>query len=354
MTTQTPLKTENLMQEENPKLSICIATYNRGNFIGETLDSILSQMQPGVELVVVDGASPDDTPEVMAKYLLRYPEIRYFREQENSGIDRDYDKAVGYAKGEFCWLMSDDDLLQTGAIDRVYSELNEVVELVVVNAEVRNADLSKVLVEQQLDIASDRIYAKNESAEFFAECMNYLSFIGCVVIRRETWLARDRTKYFGSLFVHVGVIFQSPPVENVSVISAPLIVIRYGNALWTARGFEIWSFMWPGLVWSFSSFSDGTKRRVCHSEPWKKAKTLFYYRAIGAYSAHEFTKFMVARTRGVNRLMARAISSFPAAVANGIAVLYFVVFNRSARMEQYDLLRSRHATWVSRFLGRFL
>lgn len=57
-----------------PKLSICIATYNRGKFIGETLDSILVQMEPGVELLVVDGASPDNTPEVMAQYLSLHPE----------------------------------------------------------------------------------------------------------------------------------------------------------------------------------------------------------------------------------------------------------------------------------------
>lgn len=342
------------MQAANPKLSICIATYNRGKFIGETLDSILSQMHSEVELIVVDGASPDDTPEVMERYLLGKQEIRYFRETENSGVDRDYDKAVGYARGEYCWLMTDDDLLQPGAIDRVCSELNEAIDLVVVNAEVRIANLSEVLVARQLNVASDRIYTKNESEEFFAECMNYLSFIGCVVIRRETWLARDRAKYFGSLFVHVGVIFQSPPVENVCVISAPLIVIRYGNAMWTARGFEIWSFMWPGLVWSFGSFTDDAKLRVCHSAPWSKAKTLFYYRAIGAYSQHEFAKFMVSRTKGFNRLMARVISRFPAAIANGISVLYFVMFNRAGRMSQYDLLRSRHATLVSRFLGRFL
>ena len=47
------------------KLSICIATYNRGAFISETLDCILTQIEPGVEIVVVDGASADNTSDVM-------------------------------------------------------------------------------------------------------------------------------------------------------------------------------------------------------------------------------------------------------------------------------------------------
>ena len=341
-----------IIEINQPRLSICIATYNRGKFIAKTLDSIICQMDSHVELVVVDGASPDSTPDVMSQYLLRFPQIRYFREKQNSGVDCDYDKAVGYARGEFCWLMSDDDLLQPGAISKVLYELSDKSDLVIVNAEVRNSDLSEVLVERKLNLISNKCYGRNESDEFFEECMNYLSYIGCVVIRRSCWLARNRENYYGSLFIHVGVIFQSPPVENVIVISDPLIVIRYGNAMWTARGFEIWTFMWPELVWSFISYSDATKQSVCNSSPWRKAKTLFYYRAIGVFSVVEFHKYLYHKTKGFNKLMAFIISNFPASIANAISILYYVIFNRSSRMAQYDLLRSLHASWVSHFIGR--
>lgn len=334
------------------KLSICIATFNRGKCIGETLDSILSQIPLGVELVIVDGASSDDTPEVIAPYLLIYPEIRYFREVKNSGVDADYDKAVGYAQGEYCWLMTDDDLLKQGAIRRVLAELDGQRDLVVVNAETRIADLSEVLVPRQLGFDADRLYAADDSERLFSECMNYLSFIGGVVIRRNLWLGRDRKAFYGSLFVHVGVIFQKPCVQNVYVVSDPQIVVRYGNAMWTSRGFEIWSFKWQGLVWSFPEFSDVAKRRVCHPEPWKRIKTLFYYRATGAYSKNEFEKFICAKTSGFRRFVSHGIAVFPAAVANVISVFYFMLFHQTERMMQYDLLRSRHASGVSRWLAK--
>jgi len=337
-----------------PKLSVCIATYNRCKFIGETLDSILSQIPPEVELVVVDGASPDNTPEVMASYVLTYPAIRYYRESENSGIDADYDKAVGYATGQYCWLMTDDDLLKPGAINRVLAELDGLRDLVVVNAETRIADLTEVLVPRQLVVDGDRSYIKDGSESFFSECTNYLSFIGGVVIRREFWLERDRKSFYGSLFVHVGVIFQQPRIGNVYVIADPQIVVRYGNAMWTSRGFEIWSFKWQGLVWSFAGFTDMAKRRVCHPAPWKRIKTLFYYRATGAYSKDEFRKFIYSRTGGTKRFMSHGIALFPAAVANIISVFYFMLFNRTERMMQYDLLRSRHASGVSRWLAKVL
>ncbi|UUZ71759.1 glycosyltransferase [Polaromonas sp. P1(28)-8] len=336
------------------KLSICIATFNRGPFIAMTLDSILGQMQPGVELVVVDGASPDETPEVMAQYLLRYPAIRYYREPENSGIDRDYDKAVGYAKGEFCWLMTDDDLLRAGSVSRVLDSIDANPDLVVVNAEVKNADFSTVLDPSILKFSSDREYAEKDGEKFFSEVASYLSFIGGVVIKRHLWLERDRASYYGTLFVHVGVIFQQPPINRVKVIADPLIVIRYGNAMWTVRGFEIWMFKWPQLIWSFADFSDQSKSAVCSREPWRLIKKLVLYRAIGGYGVSEYRQFIAAKAQGMSRGLYIAIAIFPATILNFFSSLYCALVNRNARSGLYDLSRSRHATWASRLLGRLL
>ena len=52
---------EKRLKMKSPLLSICIATYNRADFIGETLDSIIRQLTDEVEIVVVDGASTDAT-----------------------------------------------------------------------------------------------------------------------------------------------------------------------------------------------------------------------------------------------------------------------------------------------------
>ena len=117
------------------RLSVCIPTFNRGRFIGETLDCIVSQLPDDTEVVVVDGGSTDETAEVVEDLARRCPAIRYFREPTNSGYDADCDKAVGYAAGDYCWLMSDDDLLVPNAIARVLSILDEGgIDLLVVDA----------------------------------------------------------------------------------------------------------------------------------------------------------------------------------------------------------------------------
>ena len=342
------------MEVNNPKLSICIATFNRGSFISETLDSILDQLVPGVELVVVDGFSPDNTPEVMTEYVSRYPhQIRYYREQVNSGVDGDYDKAVGYASGEYCWLMTDDDLIRPDAVSRVLSAISDHVDMVVVDAEIRNADFSELLEKSRLKFDADRVYEKGEHEQFFTDVANHLSFIGCVIIRREAWLARNRSEYYGTVFIHVGVIFQHPPLEFIRVISEPLVIIRYGNAMWTSRAFDIWMRKWPKLIWSCPDFSEKAKQSVCYNGPWKKIKDVFLYRAKGIYSIVEFKTYYSEERNRVLKFILFAIAVFPVTWANFLSVVY-VLKNESNRLAIYELSLSRNASMLSHYLNRKL
>lgn len=338
----------------SPKLSICIATYNRGSFIGETLNSILCQLVQGVELIVVDGASSDNTFEIMTQYLLKYPEIQYFRLQENSGFDCDYDKAVSYARGEYCWLMSDDDLLRSDAIATVLSALESDNDLFIVNSEVKNADLSTVLNDRLVKIHVDREYSKSDGEDFFVEVAKYISFVGCVVIRRVCWMSRDRSSYYGTWFVHVGVIFQTPSIVNVRLISEPLITIRYGNSNWTSLRFMIWMFKWPNLVWSFSDFSDAAKHKVCRRKPWQRSEVLLKHRALGSYTATEYDKLTLSDIGKGMRIKAYILSILPASLANFMMVFYLLLFGKNKELVLYDLLHSRHAGASSHFLARVL
>jgi abequosyltransferase len=336
---------------ERPKLSICIATYNRGKYIADTIRAILDGLPAGVELVIVDGASPDDTELILAPFVLKNDAVRYFREASNSGVDRDFDKAVSYAQGKYCWLMSDDDILIPGAVVRVLHELESSVDLLVVNSQIRSVDLSAELSPRILEITSDRYYDVDSRDRFLGDVGDYLSFIGAVVIRRDIWLKRDRERYFGSLFVHVGVIFQAP-LSRIKVLADPLIVIRLGNAMWTNRGFEIWMFKWPDLVWSFDGLAASAKLRVVAREPWRLWRRLVFYRAIGAYSYADYRKFFADKKRG--GLLQAAIALIPAVFANGATALYWLLANPKARPGIYDLARSSNACSLTLWIARRL
>jgi len=333
----------------SPRLSICIATFKRGDYIIQTLDSIVSQLTDAVELLVVDGASPDRTEEVMRVYCEKHPRVRYLRETVNSGIDQDYDKAVGYASGEFCWLMTDDDLMVEGAVERVLEQLNDDVDVVVVNAEVRNKDLGTLLRPRLLDVTQDLHFDEPSGEQFFARAADYLSFIGGVVVRRAWWMQRDRASYYGTLFIHIGALFQAPAVTRAHVIADPLLVIRFGNAMWSARSFEIWMFKWPALIWSFQHFASSTRAAVSAPHPYLSVKRLLWFRAIGGYSRAEYQRFLSSVGSTGSRLVAASISRLPAKAANFICALYYVLrAGKASKMELYDLSRSADATPLAR------
>jgi glycosyltransferase involved in cell wall biosynthesis len=323
------------------KLSICIATFNRAKFIGATLETLISQIGEDVEIVILDGGSTDGTQEVVQRYG-HCAQLRYCRQETNNGVDRDFDRAVSLALGEYCWLMSDDDLVKAGAITRILESLRHLPSLVIVNAEVRNHNFSILLEGRRLPFDSDRIYRPDQLDQLFVDTGLYLTFIGCVVIKRQLWIGRPKETYFGSQFIHMGVIFQAMLPHDALVIASVLITIRYGNASWKAREFEIWMFRWPTLVWSLPGLSESAQDSVCPRDSWRRLKTLLLYRAKGAYSRREFRLWLRPRLSFLRGLAPRMIAILPGVLINAAAIAYYKQDQRTAAMTLSDLKNSRY------------
>lgn len=336
-----------------PLLSICIATFKRAAFIAETLDSIVAQLQPGVEIVVVDGASPDATEAAVAPFVARYPMLRYYREAVNSGVDADFDKAVGYARGDYCWLMTDDDLLLPGAVARVVAALAESPDVVVVDAVVKDATFAATIEPRRFRFSGTRHYGPDDGDRLLTDVGDALSFIGGTIVSRPFWLSRERSRFYGSLFIHVGAIFQQPAPSAVA-IGEPLIAIRFGNAMWTARSFEIWMFLWPRLIWGLPGYGDAAKAAVVPREPWRDWRRVAVYRASGAFGRAELDRFF-ADIGGRSRLRLRALSLVPGPLLNTMVVAWLARRTRRFSPDLYTLVHaSRHAGSVTRAVAKRL
>lgn len=333
------------------KLSICIPTYNRADFIVETLDSIVPQLTPDVELLIFDGASPDATEQVVRDHIKKHPVVRYHRQAEKAAPDADFDRTVDHARGDYCWLFPDDDLLAPGAVARVLAALAENPDLVVVDGKVKDVSLTMTLRERRMTFTGERRYDAADADQLMADTAGALSFIGAAIFRRSLWLSRNREAYYGTCFLHVGVIFQRPP-EHTIAIGEPLVEIRYGNSLWTPRRFEIWGFNWPELISSFEGYSEGAKQRAGGRFPWRDLKHLFSFRARGAYSYREYRRFFEGRRVGWWRLVLLLVAIFPGRLAHVLGTAYFLVARQINSDSAYELLRaSPFSNAVSRWLA---
>jgi hypothetical protein len=327
-----------------PTLSICIATMNRAAYLRETLEGIARQATPALEVVVLDGGSTDQTSDVVGEFGARM-QVVFHRQDGPGGVDRDFDTAVSLATGEYCWLMSDDDALAPGAIELVLGRLaDRSLSLILVNAAIWNRDFTGVLNERFVHADEDRRYDVGDDERLFIDTGNYLTFIGGVVIRRDVWMARQRESFYGSLFIHVGVIFQAPLPGPSLLVAAPLVGIRYGNAQWTGRAFEIWMFKWPGLVWSFR-FSNAAKALVCRQAPWLRPQTLLIHRAKGSYTLKHYRAFLATRISSpVRRSVAMLIAVTPVILANLAASALLRLFYSDPGVALTDLRSARFSS----------
>lgn len=332
------------MSEIPVLLSICIATRNRAEAIGPTLDALIAQCVEHAEIVVVDGASTDATAEVVGARAREHECLRYFPQVENSGIDGDFDKSIELARGEYCWLLSDDDIPLPGALERVLEACAESPEVVVVDAEVYSADLSRPLKSRRMGFSGERRYGADEQSRLLSDCGDALSFIGALVIRRSLWLQRKRREYYGTEFVHVGVVFQAALPGRAIALGMPLLRIRYGVGNWIKRSFEVWMFKWPKLIWSFEHLDADARARVTPRRPWLNAASLLLYRAKGWYTREGHDRLIQpAPGTATEKLLPAIIARLP-----GGLVWWLAWLAMSLREDRYagsllDLRLSPHA-----------
>jgi glycosyltransferase involved in cell wall biosynthesis len=304
------------------KLSICITTFNRAALIGATLDTIVTQITNDCEIVILDGASTDDTEGVIAEYGRRCNRIRYIKQNQNNGLDRDFDRAVELARGEYCWLMCSDDLMRPGAVATVLGTLHCGYSLVVTNMEIRDASLSSLLIPRRLDIDADRIYGPNEMDRLWREALGTVSHISCLIIQRKIWISRNRERYYGSLYVHLAVIMQERLPGDTLVMAEPLICHRYGKQTWRPKAMEMIS-KWQAVVDSFC-IAESTKKNHGAALARFTFKSLLLWRAFGMYSLPEYHRWIRPQLRTTWETMIPAfVALLPGRVVNALLMLCY-------------------------------
>jgi len=111
-----------------PRVSICIPTYNRKEYLKETIDSILAQTYKDYEIVIVDDGSTDGTADMIK--TLDYPITYHW--QENGGDAAARNKLIELAKGDYISFIDSDDLLMPDAIEKMVNAMEAETEDVIV------------------------------------------------------------------------------------------------------------------------------------------------------------------------------------------------------------------------------
>lgn len=126
-----------------PRVTISIPTYNRADLLLLTLRSALAQTYTDREIIVIDNASTDETPQMMEQFA---GQVRYIRKPVNKGLADSYNMGFREAAGEFILQLDSDDIIHPTMIAKqvAYLDQNPKMDFVRVGGYYVNAEGEKM------------------------------------------------------------------------------------------------------------------------------------------------------------------------------------------------------------------
>ena len=221
------------------RISFCIPTYNRSALLDEALSVLLGQWQSDlspsqrslVEIAVSDNCSPDETAAVVQRQAAAHPGLclTYFRQLENRGGDANILHAMQMGRGEFVYLLSDDDLLLPGALAKLFAlmETHPDADGFFLNTQafVRNIQEN---TPPNFRLQEDmRIVGKDACLLFFG---TWITFISALAFRRARIAERHYEERIGTFllqsYLYLDVLAEA---QVIVATREPFLAVRDNN-----------------------------------------------------------------------------------------------------------------------------
>ncbi|MDB4888780.1 MAG: glycosyltransferase [Gemmatimonadetes bacterium] len=256
-----------------PRLSICIPTYNRAEFIGETLESIAREAHPDVEVVVSDNASSDNTSEVVESYRTRIPRLIYFRSDTNDGFAVNFFRAVDLSHGTYAWLLGSDDVVRPGMLARAVKELESRATLYVYDRLECDRHLAPLQIDPILSVPRDPLrFPVHDRASLLwylghsRSIASLFSFMSSVIFERGQWDAiAVKDEWMGCFFPHAMKMWaMQVQGGTLAYVDEPLVLARLENDTFNPSGKDII----PRLLMNYHGFE------MIRNEFWSRDRAL--------------------------------------------------------------------------------
>jgi len=156
------------------KISVCLASYNGANYIGDQISSILQQLSSCDELVVSDDHSTDRTIDIVKEF--NDNRIRIVVNAGNKGYSGNFENAIRLASGSIIFLSDQDDIWVAGRVKKMIAAL-EQADLAVSNA---------IFVDEALVDMGVTLFSLRGAKQGFLANIYKSRYLGaCMAFRRE-------------------------------------------------------------------------------------------------------------------------------------------------------------------------
>ena len=161
-----------------PKISIVTPSFNQGQFLEESICSVINQEYSNLEYIIIDGGSSDNSVEIIRKYENH---LHYWVSEKDTGFSEAINKGFKKATGDiFSWLNSDDILLP-GALNTISRFFQQFPRVGIVYGD-------RLIIDEQSNVLAKR-----------QDC-----FFSPIFFRFEKSIPQESTFWRKDLFYQVG------------------------------------------------------------------------------------------------------------------------------------------------------
>lgn len=213
-----------------PILTIAVPTYNGSKTIGNLLDILVPQLDNRTELIISDNCSTDETPYIVKEYKRDYPKIKYVRNKKNIYADGNFLQCMRLATGEYTMLISDDDILIEGALEKIllFLENNNVMlaYLETVGFHDRYEGVENCEVFRKHSIPVNKSLITKDKRIFFSYVDRQWGFTSSFLWKTDRFrLIKNPERFFNTFWLqsYIHIECSKEKSDNLGIISGPCI-----------------------------------------------------------------------------------------------------------------------------------
>ena len=129
---------------DKPLVSIYTLTYNSSKTIMEAMESVKALQYPNIEYIISDDASKDDTVEICKKWIEanrdRFVDVKLLTVEKNTGVAKNFHRAISAATGEWIKSVSGDDALLPDCLKKLFAYVSQHPEAKMILAQTKRYD----------------------------------------------------------------------------------------------------------------------------------------------------------------------------------------------------------------------
>jgi glycosyltransferase involved in cell wall biosynthesis len=266
-------------------LTIAIPSHNATHYLQEAVHSIMAEPEFGkhVDISISDNSISDSTTKLYRNQYHGNLAIHHHRSLEYDSLDANVNRAVELATGTYVWIFGDDDLIVPGVLARLLPFLKaNQPDLVVLNSQSFQDD--EIIEASRVPAGVLAVYLPDQSDAFLQDLGGYLTYVGCILVRRELWLQYYNRSTIGSFFGHIDAVCAIKSGRSAHYFDLPAIRMRMHSQTWSSKSFLIWNRLYPELIWNLPGYGVAAKQSVIPRWPIHSPRRMLAARAYGRLS----------------------------------------------------------------------